>query len=139
MHLALQRDNPRIARFERTDDVLQEILIRLDQRLYSCTGDVPATAPEFEQWLESCLAMNLRRVLADMGRKHYGRNERGHLENGLADDDSLLRQTSGPEKRRRQRSLVHDLVERLPDEEREIIELRHYPVQLLGSCSLADN
>ena len=71
--------------------------------------------------------MNLRRVLADMGRKHYGRDGRGHLEDGLADEDPLLKETSGPERRRRQRSQVHELIERLPDEEREVIELRYYP------------
>ena len=45
VHLALQRDNPRIARFEQTGDVLQEILIRLDNRLHSDLDKIPEVAP----------------------------------------------------------------------------------------------
>ncbi len=60
------RDNPAVARWEQTDDVLQNALIRLDRAVRSVA---PPTARDFFR----LAAAVIRRELIDLARHHKGR------------------------------------------------------------------
>jgi RNA polymerase sigma factor (sigma-70 family) len=123
VHLKLQRDNPRVACFERTDDVLQHVSLRLLSLLHANMTIVPTTVSQFERWLPSWVATTLRFVLTDLARKHLGTNRRAHLEYGATHEDPVIEQTSGEGG---QRAHVHVLIGLLPEDERQVIELRYY-------------
>jgi RNA polymerase sigma-70 factor (ECF subfamily) len=61
---------PGVARWEQTDDVLQNALLRLDRALKACS---PATAGGFFR----LAAAQIRRELIDLDRHHYGPEGQG--------------------------------------------------------------
>ncbi len=136
INFVLRVKNQRIAAYERPSDVSQEILLRLLDRLRTNLDEI--RADDLEGWLACWLAMNLRWVLADLARKHLGvrgarerdqetgaARARGRCEPGF--NDTLVRQSSGPERLRLRRAMVHELIDRLPEKERVVVELREYP------------
>jgi RNA polymerase sigma-70 factor (ECF subfamily) len=117
----------RVKRWEQTDDVVQNALLRL----YRSLADVqPASAVEFYR----LAALNIRRELLDLAKHYYGRRglganyasvDKGPDQGGTglayeqpaaADDLSQLEAWAA----------FHDQVERLPAEEKEVLDLLWY-------------
>ena len=120
----LLRDDPAVRRWEQTDDVLQNALLRLHRAI---TATRPATARDFI----NLAATQIRRELKDLFRHHYGPEghafhhksdpgggdaERVPLHEARADSDA------GPQTAARMKE-VHEQVENLPDEVREVFDL----------------
>ncbi|QEL13541.1 RNA polymerase sigma factor [Limnoglobus roseus] len=107
---------PRLRGLEQTDDVLQLARMRLLQSLGLL---------EFQsvRAFFGLIAEILRRTLLDLVRHHYGRAPRAQRCNidpedaGLADPQVLRRQL---------RLEIHEAVERLSAEERELVDLLYY-------------
>jgi RNA polymerase sigma-70 factor (ECF subfamily) len=116
----------RVGRWEQTDDVLQNALVRLCRTL----ADVPpATAADFLRQA----ALNIRRELLDLARHYYGPHGHGaHHATVEADAD----RTAGPPEVAAGTSQdpgrlaawgdFHEQVERLPQAEREVFDLLWY-------------
>jgi RNA polymerase sigma-70 factor (ECF subfamily) len=117
----------RVKRWEQTDDVVQNALLRL----YLSLADVqPASAVEFYR----LAALNIRRELLDLAKHHYGprglgtnyasvgeapgrgRAEPAYDPPAADDDPSRLEAWAA----------FHDRVERLPAEEAEVFDLLWY-------------
>ncbi len=122
------RGFPRVKRWEQTDDVVQNAVMRLYQSLAKVK---PATAADFFR----LAAVSIRRELLDLAKHYYG--PRGHGANyaslgvqresksephpGREPPDS----SAGPENLAAW-SEFHAQVEKLPDEERELFDLLWY-------------
>jgi RNA polymerase sigma factor (sigma-70 family) len=117
----------RVKRWEETDDVVQNALLRL----YRTLADVqPANAIEFYR----LAALNIRRELLDLAKHYYGPhglganyasvetnsnqtlNEPGHVPPAAAEDPGRLEAWTR----------FHEQVERLPDDEKEVFDLLWY-------------
>jgi RNA polymerase sigma-70 factor (ECF subfamily) len=119
---------PRLKRWEQTDDVLQNAVMRLHRAL----GQVrPANAADFFR----LAALNIRRELLDLAKHYYGPRGRGtkhatvdrNTDSGSGvtapheapvTDDEAHRLAAWTE--------FHRQIERLPDEEREVFDLLWY-------------
>lgn len=123
------RDFPQVHRWEQTDDVLQNALIRLHRAL-------TAVQPESERHFFNLAALQIRRELLDLAKRHQGPDGLGanhHTDGeGRAADDpgGPLEGTAAPP-HNEQADLeawahFHEQVERLPDEEREVFRLLWY-------------
>jgi RNA polymerase sigma-70 factor (ECF subfamily) len=120
---------PRLKRWEQTDDVMQNAVLRLYRALGAVT---PAGAADFFR----LAALNIRRELLDLAKHYYGPQGRGTkhatvegrqpaegdapaafepADSGGGGPDHLAAWTE-----------FHRQVERLPDEEREIFDLLWY-------------
>jgi RNA polymerase sigma factor (sigma-70 family) len=119
---------PRLKRWEQTDDVLQNALMRL----YRSLGEVrPATAADFYR----LAALNIRRELLDLAKHYYGPQGRGTKHASVDQGPQAEGETpaaceppdvtSGPD-RLAAWTEFHRQIERLPDEEREIFDLLWY-------------
>jgi RNA polymerase sigma-70 factor (ECF subfamily) len=114
---------PRVRRWEETDDVLQNALVRL----YRTLKDVPpSAATDFLR----LAALNIRRELLDLAKRHYGPHGQGAHHITLNPD-----QDSPPEAAAQQSldpgrlavwSEFHQQVEQLPDDERAVFDLLWY-------------
>ena len=114
------RADPRVGRWEQTDDVCQNAMLRL----YQALGQVrPATPRDFFR----LAALHIRRELIDLARHHFGPAGAGrHHESvepgpaaevaGHADDPQRLAGWGE----------FHAAIEKLPDEEREVFDLVWY-------------
>lgn len=121
------RQNPRVRRWEETDDVFQNATLRLARAL----ADVrPPTVRD----LLRLAAATIRRELIDLARHYYGPQgagqheaspRRGPNEEGLpaALDPGDTTHEPG---RLAEWTEFHQHVERLPDEEREVFDLLYY-------------
>jgi len=122
------RDYPRLKRWEQTDDVLQNALLRLMRALQSIT---PPSLRDFYR----LATLQIRRELIDLVRHHFGPEGRGanHATNRVPKDS----QDSSPALYERADSTespsrlaiwaeFHEQVERLPEEEREVFDLVWY-------------
>jgi RNA polymerase sigma-70 factor (ECF subfamily) len=121
------RDNPRVYRWEETDDVLQNATLRLCRALDDAR---PQTARQFC----GLAALQVRRELIDLARHYYGPQGAGahHASQAPASPQD----TPGPSLEPSDHSVnpaslsawteFHDQVARLPEEEREVFELRWY-------------
>jgi RNA polymerase sigma-70 factor (ECF subfamily) len=114
---------PRVRRWEETDDVLQNALLRL----YRSLKDVPpASVVDFLR----LAALNIRRELLDLVKHYYG--PRGHGAHHVSldpDQDGTppaAGQASLDPDRLAMWSEFHQQVERLPDEERAVFDLLWY-------------
>jgi len=116
------RDFPGVRRWEQTGDVLQNALARLLRTL----GDV---TPDSVAGFFRLAAQSVRRELLDMARHYAG------PWNGAAHHESLPDGSNPPfgwsngttEARNLERwAAFHEAVERLPDQEREVMELGYY-------------
>jgi RNA polymerase sigma-70 factor (ECF subfamily) len=117
---------PRVHRWEETDDVLQNAMLRL----YRTLQDVPPrTVTDFLR----LAALNIRRELLDMAKKYYGPLGLGahHATQPPESDHTReLHEPAGEQSLEPARlaawSEFHEQVERLPEEEREVFDLLWY-------------
>jgi RNA polymerase sigma-70 factor (ECF subfamily) len=119
---------PGVGRWEETDDVLQNALIRLDKALSE-------VLMESAQHFWNLAAMQIRRELIDLARHHFGPLGPGgkHYTDGTgrAPDDPGGVLHGYPAEEGEPSSLeewteFHKQVERLPDAEREVLNLLWY-------------
>jgi RNA polymerase sigma-70 factor (ECF subfamily) len=120
---AMLKGYPQVHRWEQTDDVLQGALLRLHRSLAE-------VRPEGVKHFDNLAATQIRRELLDLARHHYGPEGDGahHHTDGADPDIRLLEVVDGSV---RPKSLgewtaFHEAVERLPVEERRIMELLWY-------------
>ena len=120
------RTYPRLKRWEQTEDVLQNALIRLLRALQTVT---PSTLRDFYR----LATLQIRRELIDLVRHHYGPEGRGakHATNEAGSRDSTpmpYECADSGDHPARLASWVefHEQVERLPEEEREVFDLLWY-------------
>jgi len=116
---------PRLRRWEQTDDVLQNAVMRLHRAL----GQVqPANTADFFR----LAALNIRRELLDLAKHYYGPRGQGtkHAsieQNADANSESSTAhdppEPAGEPHRLAAWTEFHQQIERLPDEEREIFDL----------------
>jgi RNA polymerase sigma-70 factor (ECF subfamily) len=112
---------PGVRRFEQTDDVLQNVLIRLTRTL----GEIPVPSSSAHWW--NIAAQNLRWELYDLARHYggkYGPGANHHSDGGNAVDGAAA-PSSAPSTLDGWTHL-HESVERLPEAEREAFELIWY-------------
>ncbi len=117
------QDYPRVRRWEETDDVLQNALLRLHRTLQEVT---PPSAADFFR----LAALNIRRELLDLVKRYYGPQGHG------AHHATLDAEEGGPPEPAGESSLdpgrlavwgeFHEQVGRLPDEERAVFDLLWY-------------
>jgi RNA polymerase sigma factor (sigma-70 family) len=119
---------PRVARWEQTDDVLQNALIRLDRALKTVT---PPTARDFFR----LAAAQVRRELIDLARRYYGPEGQGAHHStrpgtGKADAASDHRREPAESTydpgRLAAWTEFHRRIEELPQENRELFDLLWY-------------
>ncbi len=120
---AMLRGYPRLQRWEQTDDVLQNALLRLHQALESVR---PATSREFY----GLAALQIRRELIDLARRHFGPLGAAgrHL---TAEVDQANLASAAADLAGRTGTLAdwqafHEEVDRLPEKERQIVNLLWY-------------
>ena len=119
-------DFPRLKRWEQTDDIYQQAVIRLHQSLDK------ARPNSIDQFL-GLTATQVRRTLLDLSRHHFGALGRGrhhHSEtDGRAADDPgaiIEKQTTQVPTTLEQWQDFHEVMEALPEETRRPIELVWY-------------
>lgn len=122
------RDYPRVRRWEETDDVLQNAMVRLHRALQSI---LPETPRDFYR----LATVQIRRELIDMARHYYGparrvlHDETNSIIADVGSNGATSREpavsTYNPE-RLSAWTDFHQSVEKLPDEEREVFELIWY-------------
>jgi RNA polymerase sigma factor (sigma-70 family) len=124
----LRTDYRRVARFENSDDVYQEAQLRLHKAL----SKVPKTSVHFWRMVGTLI----RRSLIDMIRHYYGpfgigtnqhaerKGESAEMRKGIFDNlrDHRIRERSDSGKL----ALLHELVEKLPEKEKKVIDLLVY-------------
>ncbi len=116
---AMLRRSPHVRRWEETDDLLQAALLRLHRSL----ADV---RPESLRHFDNLAAAQIRRELIDMARGYYGPEGLGaHHHTEHSGPDARLGDL--PDGSGRPESLdewvaFHEAVERLPDDERQVVD-----------------
>jgi RNA polymerase sigma-70 factor (ECF subfamily) len=114
---------PRVHRWEETDDVLQNALLRL----YRTVKDVP---PQSVSDFLRLAALNIRRELLDLAKHYYGPQGHGAHHASLGPDQEGPPETGAPSSLDPGRLTVwsdfHEQVDRLPDEERAVFDLLWY-------------
>ncbi len=111
---------PRLRRWSRSDDVMQEGIVRL---LAALEQSFPRTPVHFYR----LFALQLRRLLVDLHRASYGPEGRHRHHDSPSDDartvDAVC--TRDPAEGLDVEAL-HEAVDRLPDELRQLVELHSY-------------
>jgi RNA polymerase sigma-70 factor (ECF subfamily) len=117
---------PRLRRWEQTDDVLQNAILRLHRSLAKVR---PKSVADFF----ALATTQIRRSLIDLARHDYGpEGDAAHHETDHADDEGqrgILAQTVDGQAEPTSLSQwtdFHEQVERLPDKERAVFNLRWY-------------
>jgi RNA polymerase sigma factor (sigma-70 family) len=119
------RESPAVHRWNETDDVLQNSLLRLHRALR-------ARAPETPRQFIGLAATQIRRELIDLYRHHYGPEGDGahHASDpGRADSRGNLRplyEAIYAPGNHSEQLAIHEAVESLPDELREVFEMSFY-------------
>lgn len=116
---------PHVRRWEETDDVLQAAILRLHRSLKE-------VRPDSKRAFFGLAATQMRRTLIDLARHYYG--VYGHGRNYHSDQAVVGSQSIGPtEPRNNSRpedlqtwTEFHQAIERLPDDEQEVISLVWY-------------
>lgn len=120
-HKLLRFKFPNVALYAETDDILHDALCRLIPYLARSGGNRGTSRGQFH----TLTATVLRHTLVDLARKHFG-SLRGHpITDGLQAAHPLLQKSSGLDDWREELR-VHEMVERLPEAERTVIELSLY-------------
>jgi RNA polymerase sigma factor (sigma-70 family) len=120
---AMLRRYPQVRRWEQTDDLLQAALVRLHRSLAE-------VRPEGVGHFDNLAAAQIRRELIDLARRHRGPEGLGanHHTDG-ADPGSRLAQVADGSTRPEsleEWSAFHEAVGRLPEEERQVVDLLWY-------------
>jgi RNA polymerase sigma factor (sigma-70 family) len=116
------REDPKVRRWEQTDDVLQNACLRLCRALEKVSPDSP------KGFFKLAAAM-IRRELIDLARHYYGPEGAGAHH---ASDPSPGKTDSPPlhEQAAEDGTIalleIHELVEKLPGEERDVFDLIFY-------------
>jgi RNA polymerase sigma factor (sigma-70 family) len=118
---------PRVHRWEQTDDVLQNVCLRLDRALQACT---PASVREFLR----LASVNIRRELLDLVKHYYGPLGEGtrHASNIIKGQSPSSAEVPQPPDlvheptRLLAWSEFHQQAEALPEDEREVFDLLWY-------------
>ncbi|MCG6154658.1 RNA polymerase sigma factor [Rubinisphaera margarita] len=119
------RQNLAVQRFQQTDDVLQNALLRLNNAL-------KAVRPEDSDRFMGLAATQIRRELIDLWRHHYGPLGAGghhHSDPGLVDSRGIARPLYDPgrdEPRPSETLAIHEAVDLLTADQREVFEKRLY-------------
>jgi RNA polymerase sigma-70 factor (ECF subfamily) len=122
------RNDPRLRRWEETDDVFQVAALRLYRSL-------KAVRPESLRGFFGLAATQIRRTLLDLARHHFGPEghaARHHTDAGhLGDDERGRRLDAVPDRRGAPETGAawtefHLAVEALPEEERAVLDLVWY-------------
>jgi RNA polymerase sigma-70 factor (ECF subfamily) len=122
------KDYRRLRRWEQTDDVLQNALVRLHRSLQELA---PPSLRDFYR----LAALQVRRELIDLARHYFGPEGRGrHHQTNAVEGDSLLAPPPAyerPATAEEPAALAawaefHRQVDALPDEEREVFDLVWY-------------
>jgi RNA polymerase sigma-70 factor (ECF subfamily) len=131
------RQEPRVHRWEQTDDVLQNALLRLCRALEQVSPDSP-------QGFMKLAATMIRRELIDLARHHYGPEGGGahHASDPAQSDSPQLHEAVGGEDgplTLLQWQEFHQQAQNLPEDERAVFDLIFYQdlaqeevAQLLG-------
>lgn len=120
-HRLLRFDFPRVGLHAETGDILNEALCRLIPYLEKTQYDSCTSAERFY----GLAAMVTRHTLIDLARKHFGSLQSHPISDGMEATHAQLRQSSGF-KTWRENLRIHELVERLPERERTVIEMSLY-------------
>jgi RNA polymerase sigma factor (sigma-70 family) len=121
------RNYPRLRRWEETDDVFQNAILRL----YRSLGEV---RPDSVGGFFALAATQIRRTLIDLARHHFGPQgtaARHHSDTGLPDEsdhqtDSRFARTDEPPETLDAWARFHEAVELLPADERDAFSLIWY-------------
>ncbi len=113
------KNYPHLRRWEQTDDVFQNAAIRLHRSLSE-------VQPDSLRGFFRLAATQIRRTLIDLARHHFG--PQGHAALHQSDASHMLHH---PDRRGEPESLAawvqfHEVIERMPVEEREVFELTWY-------------
>ena len=114
------RSFPSVSRWERTDDILQNALIRLHKSLAK-------VKPESPRMFYGLAATQIRRELIDLARRFSGAHGIGH-NHDTNNGESVQRSTDTnyePESLERWTEF-HKEVEGLPEEQRAVVEILWY-------------
>jgi RNA polymerase sigma factor (sigma-70 family) len=121
-----------LRRWEQSDDVLQESLVRLHRALRELK---PTTAAEFF----GLASLQIRRVLIDLSRKHYGALGQGRKH--ASDDGTGLGNITDESDSSNDWAELHTAVDKLPAELRSVFDLLYYQgmnqsdaASVLGVC-----
>ena len=117
---AMLRRHPHVRRWEQTDDLLQAALVRLHRSL-------AVVRPEDVRHFDNLAAAQIRRELIDLARRHRGPEGLGanHHTDGADPGERLAKLADGPETLD-EWATFHEAVERLPEEERQVMDLLWY-------------
>lgn len=120
---AMLRRYPQVRRWAQTDDLLNAALLRLDRSLAE-------VRPESLGHFDNLAAAQIRRELIDLARKVRGPEGVGaHHHTDGAEPDGRLDQVAGASARPEtleEWTAFHEAVARLPDEERQVVDLLWY-------------
>ncbi len=120
---AMLRRYPHVRRWEETDDLLQAALMRLHRSLAEVR---PEDVPHFD----NLAATQIRRELIDLARSYHGPQGIGanHQTDGTDSGGRLAQvaEASGHPESLEEWTAFHEAVGRLPDEERQVMELLWY-------------
>lgn len=117
------RGRPGLQRWEQTDDVFQNAMLRLHRAL----GETPL---EDARHFFNLAAVQIRRELIDLGRKHFGPHGIGknhHTDHQPGDErGGALHETAHEPADLAEWTVFHETVESLPAGEREVFDLLYY-------------
>jgi RNA polymerase sigma factor (sigma-70 family) len=120
---AMLRRYPHVRRWEETDDLLQAAMMRLHRSLAEVR---PEDVPHFD----NLAATQIRRELIDLARSYQGPEGIGanHHTDGIDPGGRLagVAEVSGQPESLEEWSAFHEAVDRLPDEERRVMDLLWY-------------
>lgn len=120
---AMLRRFPHVRRWEETDDLLQAALLRLHRGLAE-------VRPESVRHFDNLAASQIRRELIDLARRDRGPEGVGgrHHTDGKDPDERLAQvpDGSGRPELLEDWAAFHEAVERLPEPEREVVDLLWY-------------
>jgi RNA polymerase sigma factor (sigma-70 family) len=120
---AMLRRYPHVRRWEETDDLLQAALIRLHRGL-------AVVRPEDVAHFDNLAATQIRRELIDLARSYHGPEGIGanHHTDGIDPGGRLARvaEDDGMPGSLEEWTAFHEAVDRLPEEERQVMDLLWY-------------
>ena len=131
-------DIPTVRRFEDTDDLLQNSVMRL----WKCLADHQPETPVDYFRLAACL---IRRELIDLSRHHFGQRSSTAVETppsssvgkwaaGRPGHQEFIEDSSDPQKLS-QWTEFHEYVEKLPEADRSLFDLLWYQGLTMGESS----